>query len=73
LAGPSRSAGGAATSPLELFGVDQSSSGEGREVFRYQVPVSLGVAVDGEGSLWMRSGLKLHQLLPVGQYRSARP
>ncbi|MCP3145290.1 hypothetical protein [Pyxidicoccus xibeiensis] len=73
LAGPARPAGGAATSPVEIFAADQSSSGEGREVFRFQVPVSLGAALDGDGRLWMRTGGKLMQALPTNQYRSARP
>jgi len=73
LSGPARPEGGAATVPLEIFGVDQTSSGEGREVFRYQVPVSMGAAVDGESRLWLRTGQKLLQALPISQYRSARP
>ncbi|TQF09762.1 hypothetical protein FJV41_42960 [Myxococcus llanfairpwllgwyngyllgogerychwyrndrobwllllantysiliogogogochensis] len=63
------------TLPVELVGVDQSSGSvaEGRELFRYQVPVSMGAAFDDTGRLWMRTGLKLLQLQPSSQYRSARP
>ncbi|MFP2912738.1 hypothetical protein ACLESD_48570 [Pyxidicoccus sp. 3LFB2] len=53
--------------------MDQTASGEGREVFRYQVAVSMGAAVDAEGRLWLRTGQKLLQALPTNQYRSARP
>jgi len=48
--------------------VDQTSSDESREVFRYQVPVSMGAAVDGESRLWLRTGQKLLQALPLSQY-----
>lgn len=63
------------TLPVELVGVDQTagSVGEGRELFRYQVPVSMGAAFDDTGRIWMRTGLKLLQLQPSSQYRSARP
>ncbi|MFY2557719.1 hypothetical protein ACN469_08835 [Corallococcus terminator] len=67
--------GSTVTLPVELVGVDQSagSVAEGRELFRYQVPVSMGAAFDDTGRLWMRTGLKLLQLQPSSQYRSARP
>lgn len=55
--------------PVELFGVDQSTVGEGREVFRYQVSGSMGAAVDDEGRLWLRTGQKLLQALPTSEYR----
>ncbi|WP_163864830.1 hypothetical protein [Myxococcus eversor] len=63
------------TLPVELVGVDQTagSVAEGRELFRYQVPVSMGAAFDDTNRLWMRTGLKLLQLQPSSQYRSARP
>ncbi|MBZ4417752.1 hypothetical protein [Myxococcus sp. RHSTA-1-4] len=73
LAGPARTVGGGATLPVEIFGVDQGSNGDGRELFRFQVPVSMGAAVDDEGRLWLRTGLKLIQTLPTSHYRSARP
>jgi hypothetical protein len=72
LNGPAR-IGQSASLPVEIVGMDQSSSGEGREVFRYQVAVSMGAAVDGDGRLWLRTGGKFHQALPISQYRSARP
>ncbi|AGC46378.1 hypothetical protein MYSTI_05091 [Myxococcus stipitatus DSM 14675] len=67
--------GSAATLPVELVGVDQTAgvNGEGRELFRYQVPVSMGAAFDETGRLWMRTNQKLLLLQPSSQYRSARP
>ncbi|QSQ14734.1 hypothetical protein [Myxococcus landrumensis] len=67
--------GSTATLPVELVGVDQTAgtNGEGRELFRYQVPVSMGAAFDESGRLWMRTNQKLLQLQPSSQYRSARP
>lgn len=67
--------GSTATLPMELVGVDQTggTNGEGRELFRYQVPVSMGAAFDESGRLWMRTNQKLLQLQPSSQYRSARP
>lgn len=73
LSGPARTVGGDATLPVEIFGVDQSSTGEGRELFRYQVAVSMGAALDDEGRLWLRTGNKLLQALTPSQYRAYRP
>ncbi|MBZ4401355.1 hypothetical protein OWM54_36445 [Myxococcus sp. MISCRS1] len=67
--------GSTATLPVELVGVDQTlgSSAEGRELFRYQVSVSMGAAFDDSGRLWMRTNQKLLELQTSSQYRSARP
>ncbi|MCP3098557.1 hypothetical protein LZ198_06670 [Myxococcus sp. K15C18031901] len=67
--------GSTPTLPVEIVGMDQQagSSGESRELFRYQVPVSLGAALDSTNRVWLRTGLKLLQTQPSTQYRSARP
>ncbi|NMO22312.1 hypothetical protein HPC49_38000 [Pyxidicoccus fallax] len=73
LTGPARTAGGLATYPQEIVAIEQTSSGEARELFRYQEPVSLSAAVDEEGRVWLRTGLNLVQTLPMGDYRRYRP
>ncbi|MCP3064562.1 hypothetical protein LXT21_37905 [Myxococcus sp. K38C18041901] len=67
--------GSTATLPVELVGVDQTlgSAAEGRELFRYQVSVSMGAAFDENNRLWMRTNQKLLELQTTSQYRSARP
>ena len=65
--------GGLATLPAEIVGVDQSPSGEARELFRYQVVGSLGAGVDAEGRVWMRDGAELVQMLSTSDYRRLRP
>jgi hypothetical protein len=61
------------TVPHEIVAVDQSPSGEARELFRHQVSSSLSGAVDAEGRLWLRVGPDLAQALPMGEYRRYRP
>ncbi|QSQ25060.1 hypothetical protein JY651_09060 [Pyxidicoccus parkwayensis] len=65
--------GSLGTLPAEIVAVDQSSAGEARELFRYQVVSSLGAGVDGEGRVWMRDGSDLVQLLSTSEYRRLRP
>ena len=73
LTAPARRLGEDPKLPQEIFAVDQGSNGDARELFRYQVPVSMGAAVDDDGRLWLRSGGKLVQALTTSEYRRFRP
>jgi hypothetical protein len=73
LAGPARRQGDAPTLPMEIIALDQAPSGQARELYRYQVPVSMGAALDFDGRVWLRTGGKLAQALPTSQYRAFRP
>ncbi|MCE9672725.1 hypothetical protein LY474_33455 [Myxococcus stipitatus] len=72
---PANTTGQAATLPLEIVAVDQQAGtdGQARELYRYQVPVSMGASLDDSNRLWLRTGVKLVQTQPSTQYRSARP
>ncbi|MCY1021990.1 hypothetical protein [Pyxidicoccus sp. MSG2] len=65
--------GSLGTLPAEIVGVDQSPSGDARELFRYQVVGSLGAGVDSDGRVWMRDSADLVQMLSTGEYRRLRP
>ncbi|GEL71602.1 hypothetical protein [Myxococcus virescens] len=70
---PARGLDGAPTLPNEIVAVDQTSSGEARELFRHQVVDSLSGAIDPEGRLWVRTGFDVVQTLPLSDYRRYRP
>ncbi|ATB48898.1 hypothetical protein [Corallococcus macrosporus] len=70
---PARGLDGAPTLPNEIVAVDQTSSGEARELFRHQVVGSLGGAIDPDGRLWVRTGFDVVLTLPLSDYRRYRP
>ncbi len=73
LTAPARRSGEPAVLPQEIVAMDVSSTGDAREILRFEVATSLNAAVDDEGRLWMRTGFDLVQALSMGEYRRLKP
>ncbi|WP_224245675.1 hypothetical protein [Hyalangium gracile] len=71
LAGPPPQQDLPAPQPLEIVATEDASKGE---LYRYQVNAgSLSVAMDDNGTLWMRQIGDLVRPLPLDRYRQVRP
>jgi lipoprotein-anchoring transpeptidase ErfK/SrfK len=71
LNGPPPQEGLPAPQPLEIVATDDPAKGE---LYRYQINAgSLAVAIDDNGTLWMRAGGSLVRPLSMADYRQVRP